>query len=66
MILNRINNVILFFIDGEINELDWMLELFGFFLMVKILNGMGFKILFFGVLIVSLVVILVFSGLLLS
>ena len=62
--LNRINNAILLLIDGEIKELDRMLELPGFTPMVKTSSGTTSKILLFGALIVSLVAILALSGLL--
>lgn len=62
--LNRINNAILLLIDGEIKELDRMLELPAFSPLVKTSSGTGSKILLFGALVVSLVAILALSGLL--
>ncbi|NRB54082.1 MAG: hypothetical protein HRU41_40915 [Saprospiraceae bacterium] len=62
--LNRINNSILLLVDGELKELDRMLDLHGASPTVQPQRKTGSKILIFAALLVSLVAILTLSGLL--
>lgn len=62
--LNRINNSMLLLVDGELKELNRMLDLHGASSTGQPQRKTGSKILLFGALIVSLVAILALSGLL--
>lgn len=62
--LNRINNSILLLVDGEVKELDRMLDLHGASTTGQPQPKTASKILIFGALLVSLIALLALSGLL--